>query len=266
MLIPPSFATNQTIKMSTLLSPTILDHADCKNFDQSRTVWGIIWSCLVTVFARAWVSIHPNVPRPRREFNDLNLHQQPASRDLWLHINVGWIRAHFADMCRRLPDICASLFEKLFLALLTLLAPEYIFLWALRQRLSAGELAEECRRVAMTPSAKEGRKMRRNIAVEAVQREQEYLATIRSDRAANHHWNHQMSSGIEVHPKNTGSICEHGDYGKRIVDAIEASVAAANNDDRDEPAREDTFGAQDTDQGEAREFNSCVNHTAAHII
>ena len=33
----------------------------CSN---QRTIWDIIWSCLVTIFSCAWVSVHPNIPGP----------------------------------------------------------------------------------------------------------------------------------------------------------------------------------------------------------
>ena len=29
-----------------------------------RTIWDILWSCLATIFACSWVSIHPNIPDP----------------------------------------------------------------------------------------------------------------------------------------------------------------------------------------------------------
>ena len=29
-----------------------------------RTIWGILWSCLATIFACSWVSVHPNIPGP----------------------------------------------------------------------------------------------------------------------------------------------------------------------------------------------------------
>jgi hypothetical protein len=38
---------------------------DCMNVARYRTMQSIIWSCLTTIFACAWVSIHPNVPDPR---------------------------------------------------------------------------------------------------------------------------------------------------------------------------------------------------------
>ena len=30
-----------------------------------RTIWNILWSCLATIFACSWVSVHPNIPAPR---------------------------------------------------------------------------------------------------------------------------------------------------------------------------------------------------------
>ena len=29
-----------------------------------RSIWDILWSCLATIFACSWVSIHPNIPGP----------------------------------------------------------------------------------------------------------------------------------------------------------------------------------------------------------
>ena len=29
-----------------------------------RSVWDILWSCLATIFACSWVSVHPNIPGP----------------------------------------------------------------------------------------------------------------------------------------------------------------------------------------------------------
>ena len=43
---------------SVLSTPTCICPAD------QRTIWGILWSCLATIFACSWVSIHPNIPAP----------------------------------------------------------------------------------------------------------------------------------------------------------------------------------------------------------
>jgi hypothetical protein len=30
----------------------------------TRSIWGIIWSCLSTIFACTWIAVHPNIPGP----------------------------------------------------------------------------------------------------------------------------------------------------------------------------------------------------------
>ena len=29
-----------------------------------RSIWDVLWSCLATIFACSWVSVHPNIPGP----------------------------------------------------------------------------------------------------------------------------------------------------------------------------------------------------------
>lgn len=80
----------------------------------------------------------------------------------WLHIKLGRVKVQLKDLCfRQLPEICSALADKLFVALVALLAPEFIFAWALRQRLTAGRLAKECRKAASEPAAAEARLRRR---------------------------------------------------------------------------------------------------------
>lgn len=70
------------------------------NSANDRSVTGIVWSCLATVFACTWVSVHPNIPHPD---------------------DTEWqIRRH-----RFLMMLCG------------LIAPELIVLWALRQWIGA---------------------------------------------------------------------------------------------------------------------------------
>jgi hypothetical protein len=47
------------------LSTSIVNIAtpECLCSDK-RTIWNIIWSCLATIFACSWVSVHPNIPGP----------------------------------------------------------------------------------------------------------------------------------------------------------------------------------------------------------
>ena len=89
----------------------------CTNLTHCRTIWSIVWSCLVTIFSCTWVAVHPNIPCPKkREAN-------------------GWVvrcilnpLLSFAE--HRLPlFVCA------------LLVPEYVLAWAVRQFLSARKIA-----------------------------------------------------------------------------------------------------------------------------
>ncbi|KAH9961084.1 hypothetical protein BC827DRAFT_1376455 [Russula dissimulans] len=71
-----------------------------------RSLWDIIRSCVLTIFLCTWVSVHPNIPSP----------------------DEGWPRVTIRRMG---------------LMLATLIVPEAIVAWALRQRLAASKLAKE---------------------------------------------------------------------------------------------------------------------------
>ncbi|KAF7369906.1 hypothetical protein MSAN_00620100 [Mycena sanguinolenta] len=38
----------------------------CKDIDNCRTLFSVVWGCLATIFACTWVSVHPNVPPPNQ--------------------------------------------------------------------------------------------------------------------------------------------------------------------------------------------------------
>lgn len=111
-----------------------------------RTIWDIVWSCVITIFACIWVAIHPNMPQLRAPVQRISS-QKPEGSEKW-----SWLRTKAWPLTRLLRniwrcylrDMCASLADKLGIALLALLAPEFIFAWALRQWLRARSLAKEC--------------------------------------------------------------------------------------------------------------------------
>ncbi|KAF9475603.1 hypothetical protein BDN70DRAFT_232064 [Pholiota conissans] len=70
----------------------------------TRTIWNIIWTCLVTIVACSWVSVHPNIPAPGKK------EWQVALMRLELMI---W----------------------------TIIAPEMMIFWAIRQWIGARRLA-----------------------------------------------------------------------------------------------------------------------------
>ena len=90
----------------------------CKDITHCRTIWNIIWSCLITIFSCTWVAVHPNVPCPRKR-------QANSCIERWI---LNPFRS-FAE--HRLPlFVCA------------LLVPEYVLAWAIRQYLSARKIAK----------------------------------------------------------------------------------------------------------------------------
>ncbi|KAF9457846.1 hypothetical protein BDZ94DRAFT_163299 [Collybia nuda] len=78
----------------------------CQDIDDCRTLISIIWSCIATLVACTWVSVHPNVPSPHHGTTTLVL-------------------------------------RRMRLMLLAIIAPEIIVLWALRQRMVARDLRKK---------------------------------------------------------------------------------------------------------------------------
>ncbi|KZP11765.1 hypothetical protein FIBSPDRAFT_937359 [Athelia psychrophila] len=77
----------------------------CKDIDKCRSLVGIITSCLATIFACIWVAVHPNIPGPNQSW---------ASRQ----------------------------FESFKVIVVTLLVPEWVLAWAVRQLLQSREYAK----------------------------------------------------------------------------------------------------------------------------
>jgi hypothetical protein len=96
-------------KVLALPIPTIEDRASasCDDLRTCRTISNIVWSCIVTIFACTWIAIHPNVPKPGS-----NLH--------WYSGPLRRARVMFY----------------------ALIGPEFIILWAWRQRYIASTKSE----------------------------------------------------------------------------------------------------------------------------
>lgn len=45
----------------------------CKDLDGGRTLYSIVQSCIVTVFACVWVAVHRNIPGPRQSWISIHL-------------------------------------------------------------------------------------------------------------------------------------------------------------------------------------------------
>ena len=101
-----------TVKIRSLAGNHCNDLAHC------RTIWSIVWDCLVTIFSCTWVAVHPNIPCPKkREAN-------------------GWIQR-----CIRNP-LLSFAEHRLPLFVCALLLPEYMLVWAIRQFIRARKVAK----------------------------------------------------------------------------------------------------------------------------
>ncbi|KAF7329592.1 hypothetical protein MKEN_00222100 [Mycena kentingensis (nom. inval.)] len=100
---------------STSLVPTaaLAPTSSCNNINHCRTTLDILRTCLSAVFLCAYVAVHPNVPRTRRD----DLQYAFLSK----------------DMLRYLWQTAVNLKPKLILLLVALVAPELIFGLAFRQ-------------------------------------------------------------------------------------------------------------------------------------
>jgi hypothetical protein len=95
-----------TETLSNASATLSFEPSTCNDLHECRTLWNIVWSSLITVFACIWLSVHPNIPAPD---------------DSW-----------GKKVARR---VCTMV--------LALLAPELIVGWAMRQRIQASRIATE---------------------------------------------------------------------------------------------------------------------------
>ena len=90
----------------------------CNDLRHCRTIWNIVWSCLVTIFSCTWVAVHPNIPCPKK---------REAS---------GWIKRFLWNPLLSFAE------HRLPLFICALLVPEYVLAWAIRQFLRARMMAK----------------------------------------------------------------------------------------------------------------------------
>lgn len=109
----------------TTAVPTMLDlrneissSSSCNDIDNCRKLNNIIWSCLTTIFACTWLTLHPNISPP-------TLTQSSDFRERCSHGLKGFMRH------RLLPFVVA------------VLTPEWILAWAMQQWTVANQIVEE---------------------------------------------------------------------------------------------------------------------------
>ncbi|KAI0056671.1 hypothetical protein BV25DRAFT_1920809 [Artomyces pyxidatus] len=91
---------------STVINIPTLNNSSCPDIDNCRTLYDIVWSSLATIFACVWTAVHRNIPRP-------------SQRRL----------LRMSEMAR--------------VMLVTLLVPEWVLAWAVRQFLNARNVGKE---------------------------------------------------------------------------------------------------------------------------
>ncbi|KAI0057722.1 hypothetical protein BV25DRAFT_1830790 [Artomyces pyxidatus] len=152
----PLAADNQTMSTGTQMNSTI---AACSaipaDISSWRTIDNIIWSSLTTIFACVWTAIHRNIPGP----------SQGRKARMWEMVKI---------------------------VVVTLLVPEWVVSWAVRQRTIAGHVcrvlnSEEVRSATNEAWKRNGGTARKNddsdIAIESVTAADGSVAT----REANMH-------------------------------------------------------------------------------
>lgn len=97
--------------------PAVYETLSSPDGHPTRTLLGIIWSCLTTIFACTWLAVHPNVPPPTEE-----------------RATGFWVKCKY--IVRRF------ILNKLPILLMALVVPKYILAWAIRQRLVADAIAK----------------------------------------------------------------------------------------------------------------------------
>lgn len=187
MLILPDLITNTTQVAANLSISSVTipgNRSDqCQTIGYCRTIWEIIWTCLATLFAFSYAAIHPNIPQPKppsqyhvsKEDSDV----PPKWSWAWLWFRVRALRHDLKHFWRyQLLDASTALGQEVVIVLLALLMPEFIFEWALKQWLSAREIAQKCRDAAATEKAGIGRKLQQDSAVMGARAEFEELNAI----------------------------------------------------------------------------------------
>lgn len=135
-----SLAVNSSLSQhepspSTLLATASVDAANitasCKDLDTCRSLYSIIQTCVATIFACVWVAVHRNIPAPKQKHKwNSNLVLKAAQ----------WIWFKIVDQK-----------QSFVVFTVTLLAPEWVLAWAIRQMLVARRVAgelEDARKVA----------------------------------------------------------------------------------------------------------------------
>ncbi|KAF7974345.1 hypothetical protein HWV62_12410 [Athelia sp. TMB] len=132
--------TNTTGFVASAPTNATIGDAACKDIDHCRTLGSLIQSCIVTILACVWFAVHRNVPAPTV--------RPPFHSNLLVRVFL------FVWYKIRAQRQAVTVF------VVTLLVPEWVLAWALRQFIAARDLSkklEEARRRRQETRLREGR-------------------------------------------------------------------------------------------------------------
>ena len=116
----PDFTTTSFI--TSVPTHTTIPGAECYDIRYCRTLEGLVQSCIVTILACVWFAVHRNIPAPRVEHPHDNFFVRTG---LFVWYKILDQRQAFT------------------IFMVTLLVPEWVLAWALRQFLMARKLSKE---------------------------------------------------------------------------------------------------------------------------
>jgi hypothetical protein len=118
------FALTKALPLTDVTTEGLVsrEFSSCNDLNECRKLIDIIWSCLTTIFACTWLTLHPNIP------------PLPPTEDM-----------KFGENCAY--KVKKFLRHQLVPFIVTLLAPEWILAWAMMQRVVANEIAERANEV-----------------------------------------------------------------------------------------------------------------------
>jgi hypothetical protein len=114
------FASTQAFPLikGTAITLSTRSAVSCDNIDDCRKLNDIIWSCVTTIFACTWLTLHPNIPPPVNK-KDMNVREKCSSA------------------------IKIFLKHQILPFTVTFMAPEWVLAWAMQQRIVASQIAKE---------------------------------------------------------------------------------------------------------------------------
>lgn len=110
-----------TSDLSAATNSTAAD--SCDDIHTCRTLYSIVQTCLATIFACVWVAVHRNISGPKpRDTRSSNVVIRATQ----------WLLAKILDQR-----------QSIVVFVVTLIAPEWVLAWAIRQAIRARKLAKE---------------------------------------------------------------------------------------------------------------------------